>query len=134
MSLRVEIQKKLIELFRAGTFYVVSYDAAGLPSTGAEKLIPESVICNEVSSSLAKKAGNDLTYTFSGWVFGVYCSFTKEVDYSEFVLEELKDICFTSNRCLVNATAGNSIVVQHPPRHGEGGTQMRLNFNVTIKR
>lgn len=134
MGLRVEIQKRLITLFKNGIFPSVSYDSGGTPSTGSN-LVP-TITCNEVASSIETKAGSGgIGYAFSGWTFEVICEFTKEVDYSDFVIDELKDIVFNYNNNLITANVGSSIVVKHPPRQGShSGTILQFNFNIKTRR
>lgn len=136
MSLRVDIQKKLIELFRAGTFYPVTYDVSGIPTASSEKLAPSTVLCNESSASIAAKAdGQGLGYQFAGWSFTVYLNFTKEIDYSEFVLNELKDVIVNSGVVMATASIGGSVIVKHPPRQGaETGTELQFNISIKTRR
>lgn len=134
MGLRVEIQKKIIALFKAGAFPSVSYDIAGVPSVGAN-LVP-SVLCNEVSSAIEAQVGAlGKTYNFSGWSFEVICEFSKEVDYSDFVINELKDLQVNYSGIIIQINVGSSIVVKHPPRQGaNNGTVLQFNFNIKTRR
>jgi hypothetical protein len=134
MGLRVNIQKALIELFKAGVFPSVTYDSTGVPSTG-NNLTP-TVICNETSAQITAKAGAEgIGYSFSGWSFEVICEFLEEVDYSDFVLTSLKDLNFNSSGSLVTATAGNNVIVKHPPRQGaHGGSVLTFTFNIKTRR
>lgn len=135
MGLRVIIQKKLIELFKEGIFYAVKYDAAGIPFLDTNKVIPE-VICNETSASIvAKPDSSGMGYTYTNWSFTVICTFKTEVDVSDFIMGELKDITMTPNNYLVTAIAGNSMIIKHPVRQGsETGTELQITFNIKIKR
>jgi hypothetical protein len=90
MGLRITVQKRIIDLFKAGTFPVVTY-TGDIPEASDETLVP-TVICNEVAASLLPKSGAEKGYIFGSWAFEVYCSFGKEVDVSEFLLESLRDI------------------------------------------
>lgn len=135
MSLRVDIQKRLIDLFKKGDFPVVKYDSSGIPSVADEKLIP-AVLCNELSTGLVQKADSQgLGYVFNNWAFAVYCEFKKEVDLTGFILDDLKDITFNSSGYLITASVGGSVVIKHPPRQGaETGTVAQFNFNIKIRR
>ena len=134
MGLRVEIQKQLLTLFKAGPFPGVTYDVSGVPTAGAS--VTPSVICNEVSSAIiAKATGTGIGYDFSGWSFQVICEFVQEIDYSDFILTKLQDLCFTSGQIMVTAHVGSSIVVKHPPRQGAlTGTILEFNFNIKTRR
>lgn len=140
MGLRIAIQKKLIETFKAGTFTAVKYDPTGLPEAG-DRLTP-TVTCNETSATIMARASGGVSdkgmgYTFAGWAFEVICEFDQEIDYSDFVLNELQDIIFAddASQSLVSAIVGNSIVVSHPPRQGaHTGTVLKFIFNIKNRR
>lgn len=134
MGLRVEVQKKLITLFREGSFPSVSYNSEGIPSVGGN-LVP-SVICNEVASGIQPQTGMmGRTYNLSGWSFEVICTFSKEVDISDFILNELKDLQTNINSSIIQIKVGSSLVVKHPPRQGATeGTILQMNFNVETRR
>ncbi len=131
MGVRVTIQAKLIALFKVNEYEVVTY-TDGVPSVTGDKLTPTSIVCNETAASFeASPSGGQV---LTGWAFDVMCDFTKEVDYSDFLIS-MDNMSFVSNNLLIIITVGNGVLVAHPPQQGShSGTQLRFNVNAVIKK
>lgn len=136
MSVRTDIQKKIIETVKAGTFNAVSYDSSDLPIEGAAK-VPSSVICNEVTGGItntASRGASSLNYSISNWRFEVLAEFNCEVDTSYFLLNELKNINVSSDGVLITITPGD-FSTEHPPRNAShNGTKLRIGLTANIRR
>jgi len=130
MGVRTTIQAKLIALFKVNEYEVVTY-TDGVPSVGEERLTP-NVICNETAAAFEPSPSGGQVLT--GWVFDVMCDFTKEVDYSDFLIS-LDNMSFVVGELAVLITIGNGVLVAHPPQQGShSGTQLRFNINAVIKK
>jgi len=134
MGFRVDVQAKLIALFKVNTFETVKYDANGIPSVGHGTEIP-TIVCNEISSGITPGSGSSTTYNLTGWIFDLICSFTTEVDFSNFI-ESLENMTYNiDNRHRAEITLGSNVGIQHPTREGaQNGTDLRFNISVNIKK
>ncbi len=133
MGVRTDIQARLIALFKVQEYEIVSYNAAGVPSTDETKEMP-GVQCNEISATMDAPAGSAGTLVLTGWVFDVILDFKNEIDYSDFILS-LGNMSYAyDDDILVQITFGSTILISHPPTQGgHNGTQLRFNINVDIK-
>lgn len=134
MGLRVDIQSKLIGLFKVNTYEIVDYNTDGIPTVGHGNETP-GVECNETTASIATQPGQSTKNRLLNWTFDIICSFENEVDFSNFI-SDLEDISYTYNdEILVKVSIGNNVNVQHPPREGaHSGTQLRFNILVNTRR
>lgn len=131
MGVRVTIQAKIIALFKVKEYEVVKY-TDGVPSVTGETLTP-SVVCNETAAAFqASPSGGQV---LTGWNFDVMCDFTKEVDYSDFLIS-MDNMSFNiGNDILVIITVGNGVLVAHPTQQGDHtGSQLRFNINAVLKK
>lgn len=134
MGLRIDIQSRLIALFKVNSYEIVEYDNDGLPSVGHGNETP-GVECNETSASFAPAVGQSTKQNLLSWSFEIDCNFKNEVDFSDFLLS-LDNLSYAySDTLLVTITIGNNITVQHPVRAGgHTGTDLRFNITVNTKR
>jgi hypothetical protein len=132
MGLRIDIQQKLIDLFKVDTYEIVDYDTDGNPSLTGNKETPK-VECNEISCIVTSQPGKG--YVFRGWLFEVFLDFKHEIDYSDMLLG-LDNLSYSYNdEVLVEVTMDDNISVKHPPRNlSHNGTQMNIKFNINLKK
>lgn len=132
MGLRVEIQKRLIALFRV-PFDKVVYNSEGIPSIEGTE-IPK-VLCNEVSGSLQAETNTAKKYSIKNWSFEVLLDFSQEVDTSD-ILMNLPLVSFSYNDViLVKATENSGMTANHPVHQGStAGTQVKISFTFGTKK
>jgi hypothetical protein len=134
VGVKVDIQAKLIALFKVNEYEVVSYNGdTGIPSVTGEKETPK-VQCNETNAIMETDPASK-TQVLSGWVFDVILDFEEEVDYSDYIMS-LDNLSYAySNTISVQVTIASNILVTHPvTQGGHHGTQLRFNINVSIKK
>jgi hypothetical protein len=138
MSLRVDIQRRIMELLQGGTFHKITYDTAHLPIEDAEVLVPESVYANELSGGLSDSASTGATgfdMVLTNWRFEGVCEFTSEVDVSYFMLNELRKLNFNVDNLLVSIVPSGDFQVTHPPRNAShSGTKLTIGLTVNTRR
>jgi hypothetical protein len=135
MALRVDIQNKLISLFKVDSYEIVKYNAVtGLASVGHGTETP-GVECNETTATIVTQEGQSTKNRLLNWTFVILCSFKNEVDFSDFILG-LENMSYSySNEIKVIITIGNNVNVQHPPRQGaHNGSELSFNITVNTRR
>jgi hypothetical protein len=131
MGLRIDIQQRLIDLFKVDTYEIVDYVDGSPTLTGATET--PKVECNEISCIVASEPGKG--YVFRGWIFEVFLDFKHEIDYSDMILG-LGNLSYSYNdEILVQMIMDDNISVKHPPRNlSHTGTQMNIKFNINLKK
>ncbi len=136
--MRVQIQNKITELCKNGTFAEVTYGKSDKLATKSDTIFLEPVVAvNEVSGTSTNVAsgnarGSDRTMV--NWQFEAHLKFTREVDTYYFLTKELKRVSLTydNTRAVIKAVGQP---VEHPPRQSShNGTQLVLTFSVTTRR
>lgn len=137
MSIRTEIQDKITDLVKAGTFTKITYSGDQVTDTGVIAS-PDSVRCNEVAGTIStsKQFGaTDTLCALRDWRFEVLAEFNCEVDVSYFLLNQLKKITFNSNDGLVVITPSGDFSAEHPPRQAaHNGTKLKIGLTANIRR
>lgn len=137
MSVRVEIQKKIVDLLEAGTFTKVIYSGR-VPVDSVDKASPKSVVVNELSGGLTDSARTGATssdFVLTNWRFECRAEFTCEVDISYFMLNELRQINLNVDNLLVAIVPSGDFRVVHPPRDGShNGTKLIIGLTVNTRR
>jgi len=141
MSIKVAIQKKIIELVESGTFYKVTYEkpdtnipVLGDPVTGDD--LPK-IWVNETSAKLddsSASSSKDRQFNLMSWNFEARIMFREEVDCSEFFTKELSKLYIQEDGYLTTVEAGG-YNVQHPVTGGkQTGTYILLNLTANTRR
>lgn len=128
--MRLEIQKKIIETCRAGTFKVVKYEkGTDLPFYSGECDIPE-VRCNEIQGGIvntSKRGARDSHFSIDNWLFEARLKFKQEVAFDEFLKTELSQVRFEAESGQMVTLSAGSFVVAHPAQHGnQSGTNLTI--------
>lgn len=132
MSLRTDIQTRIIRKIRDYSFTPVTYDTGGYPAEGLSPLLPE-IICNETGGDVTQNLGRDNNYVLHNWRFETVLTFQKEVDVTDFLMGF--NLTFTSGRYAVIIVLGTSYSVEHPVTQGSHtGTKATITFVANVKR
>jgi hypothetical protein len=136
VSLKIDIQNKVVAAVEAGTFTKIVY--SGKTASEAGTIAPQSVVCNEaptgatVSNSVrfgATNSGSVLT----SWRFECIARFTSEVDSSYFLMNELETMYLTSDGVLATIIP-DSQPIQPPRQASHNGTKLTIGLTVNTRR
>lgn len=136
--MRLEIQKKVLELVSYARFPIVQYDPdTQIPSLTGEIEQPR-VWVNEIQGNITDKAENssrERKFCLRNWVFEAHLSFFSEVVVEEFLEECISEfkLCLEDGRKVeVNAGAYN---VTHPVQQGnQSGTILKITLTANTRR
>ena len=133
--LTTDIQNRIKDVVEAGTFPVVTY-SGNTASTGASES-PSSIVINELAGNVSRavsQGARDGKASLVNWVFEARLKWDSEVDFSEFLTDELKQVAFTyQNETRVVMVPGFQAGV--PPRQGaHNGTELVITFTVNTRR
>lgn len=133
--LTTAIQNKITGICEAGTFPVVTYVDKVASSTGSEA--PSSIVINELAGNVSRnvsQGARDGKASLVNWVFEARLKWDSEVDFSEFLTDELKQVAFTyQNETRVVMVPSFQAGV--PPRQGaHNGTELVITFTVNTRR
>jgi len=142
-ALRTAIQRLLHDLALTGRFFRVRYDATGMalainPET-AERITPESIAVNEVSSDFVPDElfGRQINQKRASWEFELHLGFGHEITVAFFeqdVLRPVPRIKQTDHHTYAWLRLRNA-VYDHPARDGSaGGTSVVMTWEATIGR
>lgn len=91
MTEKTRIQNELISLAKAGDFYAVNYDpttklALDIDPETDDKIVPASVLCNEIHSSFEMDTRNGRRHSLArnSWIFDLMIGFHQEVNLEFF--------------------------------------------------
>jgi len=143
-DLRVEVQKQILSIVAAGTYYPVTYMpttvsgiTVSIPTIGETAVKPASLQCNEMTSGLsdgAKFNPRDKGFVFRNWRFTAFVEFTSEVSLAFFFTEEAKNLTFEVDGYFVSVTMAD-LTVEHPAQQGSAnGTKATVGFTVNTRR
>ncbi len=137
MSVRTEIQNRITTLVKTGTFNKITYIDKIATDTGVGES-PESIVCNELSGGLSNSSSSGATsfgYVLNNWRFECVADFTCEVDTSYFMLNELKNLNFSTDDVLVTVIPSGDFSVTHPPRKAShNGTKLIIGLTANTRR
>ena len=139
MSLRTDIQTRIIQALKGGNYPVVTYSSSGLPVTGTQTLVPE-VVCNEIEGQIVRAGGSGSGYVMQGWVFEALVKFSKEVDVTDSLMDFSLSYVYTdptdsSKTYAVMIVFNSQYTSEHPVTQGSHtGTRVKLSFIVNIKK
>lgn len=133
--LTTAIQNAITEICESGTFPVVTYADKVASSTGSEA--PSSIVVNQLSGSVSRSVRNgarDGKASLTDWQFEARLKWDSEVDFSNFLTDELKQVAFTyQNETRVVVVPAFQAGV--PPRQGaHNGTELVITFTVNTRR
>lgn len=135
--MRTEVQNRIYDVCRTGTFAKVSYDTVTnlAQKSTTDFLVPE-VVVGEISSSPSKSivhGARDGRMGLADWQMEARLKFTSEVDTYYFLTEELRAVVFTYENTRIKISVGTPVA--QPPRHGShNGTEIVLTFTITTRR
>lgn len=143
-DLRVEVQKQILSVLAAGTYYPVSYVpttvggiVVSIPTVGDTAVKPASLQCNEMTSGLAESAKfnpREKGFVFRNWRFTAFVEFATEVSFAFFFTEEAKNLTFEVDGYFVSVTMAD-FTVEHPAQQGSAnGTKATVGFTVNTRR
>lgn len=136
MSLKTDIQAQITNSLRTGTFPSVSYDSDDLPVIGDNES-PKTVRCNEMTGGLSNNSQFGATGAkpvVRNWRWEAEIEFTKEVDVSYFIENELS-LNFNLDNLLVSVSPSGDFQVSHPPRNAShNGTKLNIGLTVNTRR
>lgn len=137
MTIKIDIQKAIIQAVKAGTFPEVKYDGDTTePYLTGENATPV-VWVNETQGSITddlSKSSRSKEFEIDKWTFESVIKFPVEVDLTEFLRNEISELRFNSNGVLVTVKAG-AFIVEHPVTQGaQTGTQLNLTLNANTRR
>lgn len=138
MAIRTAIQKAIVDLIEAGSFYKVTYSGKQ-PTETMTKVDPASIAINEtgsgMSSSVRNTGGCDHAPVLTNWRFECVVDFNCEVSVDYFLLHEFRNLYFTSENLLVNIVSNGDYKVIHPPRQdSHDGTKLIIGLTVNTRR
>lgn len=136
--MRTEIQNKLYELCKDGTFAKVTYTkGTDLAVKSTTEFLTPSVVVGETSGTLTSaiaRSPRERGFTHDGLTFEARLKFTSEVDVSYFLENELNIVVFSVDNTKVRTT-NIAYVISQPPRQGShNGTEMVITFSLTTRR
>jgi len=140
MSLRTDIQTRIINKLKSGDYPQVKYDKrSDLPETGYQKLEP-SVVCNEVEGQVNAATGAGTGYVMNGWRFEALMKFSKEVDVTDWLMTFNLTYVYTDPNDATKTYAvfivlDSNYSVEHPANDGSHqGTSVKLSFVANVKK
>lgn len=133
--LTTAIQNTIMSICESGTFPVVTY-VGKVASSGASEA-PSSIVINELAGNVSRsvrQGARDGKASLVNWVFEARLKWDSEIDFSEFLTDELKQVAFTyQNETRVVMVPSFQAGV--PPRQGaHNGTELVITFTVNTRR
>lgn len=136
MGIRIEVQNRITELLKVGTFPTITYTDK-IASEGVNK-VPGSIVVNELAGGLADSAAFGATsfdYVIRDWRFEAIVEFDCEVATDYFMLNELRKLNFDVDNLLVTVVPSGDFQVTHPPRNApHNGTKLTIGLTVNTRR
>ena len=140
MSLRTDIQTRIITTLKAGDYPQVDYDKrTNLPSTLCRSYEPD-VVCNEVEGQITKAGGSALGYVLKGWMFEALMKFPVEVDVTDSLMSFSLTYAYTDPKDTTKSYAvtielDSQYTPEHPAQDGShAGTRVKLSFVANVKK